>query len=100
MRARFVYEKFTEESDPVKDMGIGAVKVTKIYHMIMSPNWRNLDNKRIEYLGEDTIDDILKNFDTYLNFDIFFVIDGKPVKAQKFKGKHIIYKNKMYKVKG
>jgi len=26
MRARFIYEKFTEDSDPIKDLGIGSMK--------------------------------------------------------------------------
>jgi len=25
MRAKFIYEKFTDESDPIKDMGIGML---------------------------------------------------------------------------
>lgn len=27
MRAQFIYEKFTQDSDPVKDLGIGSYKI-------------------------------------------------------------------------
>jgi len=27
MKAKFIYEKFEEESDPIKDMGIGGIKL-------------------------------------------------------------------------
>jgi len=31
VRARFVNEKFKEESDPVKDMGIGGIDLKQVY---------------------------------------------------------------------
>ena len=44
MRARLVYEKFTEESDPIRDMGIGIIET--------STNLGVLKQKSIEELQE------------------------------------------------
>lgn len=38
MRARFIYEKFTEDSDPIKDMGIGLI--TKLTREFIDNNWK------------------------------------------------------------
>jgi hypothetical protein len=43
MRAKFIYEKFTEDSDPVKDLGIGLMN--KNFNSI-----EELNNWVIEYL--------------------------------------------------
>jgi hypothetical protein len=31
MRAKFINEKFQEESDPIRDMGIGGIKIIDLY---------------------------------------------------------------------
>jgi hypothetical protein len=33
MRAKFIYEKFTEESDPIRDLGIGVEKFYRDYEI-------------------------------------------------------------------
>jgi glucosamine 6-phosphate synthetase-like amidotransferase/phosphosugar isomerase protein len=47
MRAKLIYEKFTEKSDPVKDMGIGSVTFGEL-----------LGRKDIEY--QAALDDVKK----------------------------------------
>ena len=32
MKAQFIYEKFDEHTDPIKDMGIGGIEPGKLYH--------------------------------------------------------------------
>lgn len=38
MRAKFVYEKFTDESDPIHDMGIGKIRFRDIYDELKPPD--------------------------------------------------------------
>jgi hypothetical protein len=44
MRAKFIYEKFTEDSDPVKDMGIGQLYVIREWLKQHSHRSRSLKN--------------------------------------------------------
>lgn len=37
MRAKLIYEKFEENSDPIKDMGIGKIDFDEAWREIMSP---------------------------------------------------------------
>jgi hypothetical protein len=48
MRAKLINEKFAEESDPIKDMGIGTHKNTFSSRPHIIP-W----NSRVAYLGND-----------------------------------------------
>lgn len=48
MRAQFVYEKFTQESDPVRDLGIGAYKT--------------LFEKELDYVKSMFISDVAEYF--------------------------------------
>jgi hypothetical protein len=47
MRAKLVYEKFTESGDPIRDLGIGAVKhlnnILKPLKTIKGFSWNNID---------------------------------------------------------
>lgn len=40
MKAQFIYEKFEEESDPIKDMGIGVLKVFVIGVDVVDEEWQ------------------------------------------------------------
>lgn len=40
MRAKLIYEKFKEESDPIKDMGIGALNVFVIEVDYKDEEWQ------------------------------------------------------------
>jgi len=44
MRAKFIFEKFTEDSDPIHDMGIGMVQQIKIWLEKQEP-WRQANIK-------------------------------------------------------
>ena len=58
MRAKFIYEKFTEDSDPVNDMGIGL---------------KHLIEKWIEEMNKKSIDQMgIKNYsiDEYANINV------------------------------
>lgn len=59
-----LYEKFTPESDPIKDMGIGKIRPFNVYHELVMPGiskWyeflKSLRGKTIEgYMGAFTPD--------------------------------------------
>ena len=60
MRARFVFEKFNEEGDPIHDMGIGKIDIiTEIRKMYT--------NKDTNYVSEETFKEIYKFLDLFLN---------------------------------
>jgi len=48
MRAKFVFEKFTEDSDPIHDLGIGKIDFSEKYYEILSPAEMEWD----EYVGQ------------------------------------------------
>lgn len=50
MRAQFIYEKFTEEGDPIRDMGIGIIK--KLEKCILPKLFSSSTKKDKEYLKE------------------------------------------------
>lgn len=59
MRARFVFEKFTEDSDPITDMGIG---IAKRYKISLSEYDKDFSFHRIEYFKQFN-----KIFNSYLD---------------------------------
>lgn len=54
MRAKFIYEVFKEDSDPVKDMGIGMIRhiqnIEKALIKMKNPKWEEVDYIEDEYV--------------------------------------------------
>lgn len=54
MRAKFIYEVFREESDPIKDMGIGLTRhiqnIKKSLIKMKNPKWEEVDYIEDEYV--------------------------------------------------
>ena len=86
MRAKFIYEKFTEDSDPIKDMGIGLTRhiqnIRKALKKMKEPSWDEEEYIEDEYrINLDSIseyvapDNLLssRNFDN--NWDHIGVFD-------------------------
>ena len=74
MRARLIYEKFTEDSDPIRDMGIGMI--SKIEKWLKEMNIKNYTiNKNLTIDASGFIDLNRKLLDThklpkYIQFNI------------------------------
>jgi len=71
MKAKKVFEKFTEDSDPIKDMGIGIVNILKKYSKSYSDgveSFMKLVIRHIpEILGTENIpEDILTDPDHFI----------------------------------
>ena len=68
MRASFVFEKFTEDSDPVHDMGIGLIH--DFNSSVEMHNWL-ADNLHI-ILGSETIpDNIINEQGYYIRYEYY-----------------------------
>lgn len=54
MRAKFIYEKFKEDSDPIRDMGIGLTRhmqnIRKALKKMREPSWDEEDYIEDEYI--------------------------------------------------
>jgi hypothetical protein len=59
MRAKFIYEKFTDESDPISDMGIG------LKHLI--EEWIKQINLKSKNLGQGSIQDYFIDDEGFIN---------------------------------
>jgi hypothetical protein len=85
MRAKFIFEKFKEESDPIKDMGIGLTRhiqnIRKALKKMTEPKWEEedyiedeyvikLDSKR-EYVDPDDFFDSVYFTDTWNEMGVF-----------------------------
>jgi hypothetical protein len=51
LRAQFIYEKFDEKTDPISDMGIGGIRLNKVYNEIMN----KAEEEWIEYLHKNLV---------------------------------------------
>jgi hypothetical protein len=60
MRARFLNEKFEDQSDPIHDMGIGKVDFSEIHHEILGPAEMEWDERIGEMLYGKTITGIMR----------------------------------------
>lgn len=77
MRAKYVFEKFKEESDPIKDMGIGTIKYFydnmkpgDIFRFKKSiPSFGSLYKKRIVKRDPNIIDIVNNYIDKYIKID-------------------------------
>ena len=62
MKAKFIYEKFTDESDPIHDMGIGVESKYKEYAKLC--NFKRITNKENVQIVQYLINDIFaKDYD-------------------------------------
>jgi hypothetical protein len=59
MRAKFVFEKFSEESDPIHDMGIGKIDFSEKYHEILAPAEMEWDEYLSQFVGK-TISGVMR----------------------------------------
>ena len=59
MRAKFVFEKFIEDSDPVHDMGIGKIDFSEKYYEILSPAEMAWDEYVAQFVGK-TISGVMR----------------------------------------
>jgi len=67
MRARFIYEKFSEDTDPIKDMGIGAFTKKFIQREIKKQR-RKVDEEVIEeFIYDLAQDEYNAAFEIYLD---------------------------------
>lgn len=49
MKAKFIYEKFKEESDPIKDIGIGGIDIEEVYNNTIGKARKRLKKAKKEF---------------------------------------------------
>jgi hypothetical protein len=59
LKAKFVLEKFTEDSDPIHDMGIGKIDFSEKYYEILSPAEMQWDEYVAQFVGK-TISGVMR----------------------------------------
>jgi hypothetical protein len=52
MRAKLIYEKFTEESDPIKDLGIGGIVINDIYENTVRKHLKEFRSFLDSFIGK------------------------------------------------
>ena len=74
MKAKFIYEAFSEKGDPIKDMGIGSIKFEDEYFRIYKDEeiklWRKW-NKFFEDLKGKWIEGRFDRYDTGEHIPVF-----------------------------
>jgi len=108
MKAKYINEKFTEDSDPVRDMGIGLLsEVKEWYHQVTNQPWKNINSALITAAAYGKIKyakillDLGANINTtYANENdgpLFYAISNGEEKMAKFllkrgaKTQHILF---------
>ena len=107
MKARYINEKFTEEGDPIRDMGIGLYsphdfKSSDELNMFIAEMLPSI--LRIRKLPEDILDDKCANYYLYFSKNMesklirlskyvnkYLTVNGKPA-SHKFSDIHVALK--------
>lgn len=91
MRAKFVNEKFKEDTDPIKDMGIGVI-------VLLNIDFFKKDMKEVQRLSPGQVKSVLLKFHRYANNNMTFIGENKTYTYEKLLGRLVSYENKIYKI--
>jgi len=87
-----LFEAFSEDTDPIKDMGIGIIKIINADLII------DAKLNEIRHLQPQTLISILNWPNEYNNYNIIFNSKTSSYSLDELYGRTVMYKNKIYKI--
>lgn len=92
MKAKFIYEAFSEDTDPIKDMGIGVIVLYNI-------DFFKKDMHEVQRLSPGQVKSVLLKFHRYANNNMTFIGETETYTYEKLIGRLVSYENKIYEIK-